>query len=102
MSVLPETDTRISDAAAEQLLHDLVAIASPSHHERAAVEMLTQWMRDNGYDSAFIDAADTVSRRSVRPCCCVPLPQLRQSQQDAHHPAIWHVIQQQQMYTANP
>ena len=59
MTVQPETETahHISDAAAEQLLHDLVAIASPSHHEQAAVEMLTQWMQECGYDSAFIDDA---------------------------------------------
>jgi LysW-gamma-L-lysine carboxypeptidase len=50
-------ETHITDKVAEQLLHDLVAIASPSHNERPAVEMLTQWMRDNGYDSAFIDEA---------------------------------------------
>ena len=56
-----ETETRVTDTAAEQLLHDLVATPSPSYHERAAVEMLTQWMSDNGYDKAFIDEAANLS-----------------------------------------
>ena len=52
-----EIPSRISDNAAEQLLHDLVAIPSPSRNERNAVEMLTHWMLDYGYDTAFIDEA---------------------------------------------
>ena len=47
----------ISDARAEQLLHDLVAIASPSCHEAEASAFLVGWMRESGYDQAFVDAA---------------------------------------------
>ena len=49
--------TRVSDAGAERLLHDLVAIASPSCQEAEAARFLTAWMRDNGYDEAFVDEA---------------------------------------------
>ena len=47
----------ISDPQAEQLLHDLVAIPSPSRQEAAAVEFLVDWMRRQDYDEAFVDAA---------------------------------------------
>jgi LysW-gamma-L-lysine carboxypeptidase len=46
---------RVSDAIAEALICDLVAIQSPSHHEAAAVSHLVAWMRDQGYDDACID-----------------------------------------------
>jgi len=49
--------TSVSDSSAEQLLHDLVAIPSPSCHEGEAAAFLTAWMRGNGYDDAFIDEA---------------------------------------------
>jgi len=47
----------ISPAAAEELLHDLVAIASPSRQESEAAAFLVQWMRAAGYDEAFVDEA---------------------------------------------
>ena len=47
----------VSDSSAEQLLQDLVAIPSPSCHEREAAAFLTSWMGRNGYDDAFIDEA---------------------------------------------
>ena len=47
----------IADTVAEQLLHDLVATESPSTKEASASELLDQWMRDNGYASAFVDEA---------------------------------------------
>ena len=43
--------------AAEQLLHDLVSIASPSCHEAEASAFLVDWMRANGYDQAYVDEA---------------------------------------------
>ena len=49
--------TRVSDAGAERLLHDLVAIPSPSCQEAEAARFLTAWMRDNGYAEAFVDEA---------------------------------------------
>ncbi|MCY4464206.1 MAG: [LysW]-lysine hydrolase [Chloroflexi bacterium] len=49
--------TPVSDCRAEQLLHDLVAIASPSRHESKAATHLVAWMRAQGYDEAFIDDA---------------------------------------------
>lgn len=49
--------THISDAAAENLLQELVSIYSPSRHEHAATDALVRWMRQNGYDRAFVDEA---------------------------------------------
>ncbi len=51
------TDTDISDTIAEQLLHDLVATPSPSHHEAVAVRLLVEWMRTHGYHQAYVDEA---------------------------------------------
>jgi len=48
---------RVSDADAERLLHDLVSIPSPSCQEAEAARFLTAWMRENGYDEAFVDEA---------------------------------------------
>ncbi len=45
----------IANCSAEQLLHDLVAIPSPSRDEGEAAAFLTAWMRSNGYDSSFVD-----------------------------------------------
>jgi [amino group carrier protein]-lysine/ornithine hydrolase len=47
----------ITDDVAEQLLHDLVSISSPSYHEAHAVKLLSEWMGAHGYDQAFIDPA---------------------------------------------
>ncbi len=47
----------ISSGAAEALLRDLVAIASPSREEAQATEFLVNWMRSVGYDDAFVDEA---------------------------------------------
>lgn len=49
--------TMISDQAAEQLIHDLVAIPSPSREEANASRFLVEWMRQQGYDEAFVDDA---------------------------------------------
>ncbi len=49
--------TAVSDAGAERLLHDLMAIPSPSCHEAEAAAFLADWMRGNGYDDAFVDDA---------------------------------------------
>lgn len=46
----------VTDALAEQLLHDLVAIASPSHHERPASAHLVAWMQAHGARDAYVDA----------------------------------------------
>lgn len=51
------TAATISKQTAETLLHDLVAIASPSHAEAAASQFLVGWMQQNGYDEAFVDDA---------------------------------------------
>ena len=48
---------QISDTIAEQLIHDLVAIASPSREEQQASEFLANWMTQQGYDQAFVDEA---------------------------------------------
>jgi len=48
---------RVTDADAEQLLHDLVATPSVSHEEGAAVRLLVDWMAAHGYDEAFVDEA---------------------------------------------
>ncbi len=42
---------------AEALLHDLIAIPSPSHQEAEAVQFLVGWMAANGYDRAYVDDA---------------------------------------------
>lgn len=49
--------TAISAAAAEKLLQDLVAIASPSYSEGEAAAFLVGWMRAAGYDEAYVDEA---------------------------------------------
>ncbi len=49
--------TTISPGAAEELLRELVAIASPSREEAEAAAFLVQWMRAAGYDEAFVDEA---------------------------------------------
>jgi LysW-gamma-L-lysine carboxypeptidase len=49
--------TDITNAQAETLLHDLVAIPSPSYQEGDAVCLLVAWMQAHDYDRAFIDAA---------------------------------------------
>lgn len=46
-----------SNTAAETLLHDLVAIPSPSCQEAAAVQHMVSWMSANGFDDAHVDAA---------------------------------------------
>lgn len=51
------TRINVSDTTAENLLHDLVAAASPSYEESAASNLLVNWMRENGYDEAFVDEA---------------------------------------------
>ncbi|MFQ3646727.1 MAG: [LysW]-lysine hydrolase [Anaerolineae bacterium] len=58
----------LTDDQAIALLHDLVAIPSPSHAERDAVEFLVGWMRDHGYDQAFRDeAGNAVGIRGAGP-----------------------------------
>ena len=47
----------LSDAAAENLLHDLVSIPSPSFHEAEAAHFLVEWMRTREFGDAFVDAA---------------------------------------------
>jgi LysW-gamma-L-lysine carboxypeptidase len=49
----------VTDAAAEQLLCDLVAVPSPSGQERAASHALADWMRAHGAHSAFVDRIDS-------------------------------------------
>jgi len=49
--------TAISANTAEGLLHDLVAIPSPSREEQSASEFLVRWMSEHGYDEAFVDDA---------------------------------------------
>lgn len=46
----------VSDGAAEQLLQQLVEIASPSTQEASASQFLVDWMNDRGYQ-AFVDEA---------------------------------------------
>lgn len=43
--------------SAEALIHDLVAIPSPSYYEKQASEFLVHWMKSQNYDSAFVDDA---------------------------------------------
>ena len=47
----------ISDACAERLLRDLVAIPSPSCHEAEAAAFLAGWMREKGFDESHVDEA---------------------------------------------
>lgn len=47
----------LTNADAEQLLHDLVATPSLSHHEGDAVRLLVNWMASHGYDKAYVDDA---------------------------------------------
>ena len=47
--------TAVSSVAAEELLHNLVAISSPSHEEAEAATFLVEWMRSQGYDKAYVD-----------------------------------------------
>ena len=46
-----------SASSAENLLHDLVSIASPSRHEAEASAFLVDWMNANDYDQAYMDEA---------------------------------------------
>lgn len=46
-----------ADADAEQLLHDLVAVPSPSGQEDRAARLLVGWMAAHSYDRAFVDEA---------------------------------------------
>lgn len=54
---LPQTETRISNTQAEQLLYDLVATPSPSTREAESVNLLVNWMQEHGYDEALVDEA---------------------------------------------
>ena len=45
----------ISGNTAEQLLHDLVAIPSPSRREQEASQFLVDWMNEHGYNQAYVD-----------------------------------------------
>jgi [amino group carrier protein]-lysine/ornithine hydrolase len=47
----------LSDEAARNLLHDLVVIPSPSHHEADAAQFLVDWMVAHGYHRAYRDKA---------------------------------------------
>ena len=47
----------LSNQAAEALLRDLVAIPSPSRQEARASDFLVCWMRQAGFDQAFVDEA---------------------------------------------
>ena len=47
--------TATIDSNAENLLSDLVSIASPSCHEAEAAAFLVAWMRANGYHQAYVD-----------------------------------------------
>lgn len=50
-------DVEISEAESLALLHDLVALPSPSYEEAAAVRHLVQWMAAHGFEQAYEDAA---------------------------------------------
>ena len=52
-----KTAAPVTDTAAETLLETLVSAYSPSCQEGAAVQTLVDWMRDHGYEQAFIDEA---------------------------------------------
>ena len=45
----------MSAATAEKLLRDLVSIPSPSCHEAEASAFLADWMRNKGYQQAYVD-----------------------------------------------
>lgn len=47
----------LTNTDAEQLLHDLVATPSLSHHEGDAVRVLVDWMGAHGYDKTYVDEA---------------------------------------------
>lgn len=47
----------LSNTDAQQLLFDLVSIPSPSRHEMEAVNFLVHWMKNKGYDNAYVDQA---------------------------------------------
>ena len=47
--------TGVDNITAEQLIHDLVAIPSPSGEEAEAVQHLVNWMQTHGYDEAYVD-----------------------------------------------
>lgn len=53
--MLVQTATKVSDADAEQLLHDLVSVPSISYQEQPASELLVNWMNAHGYDQAYVD-----------------------------------------------
>lgn len=55
--MMPTTTHSITDEIAENLLHDLVATASPSTQEADASHLLVDWMEENGFDDAFVDEA---------------------------------------------
>lgn len=57
MSQTQTTEYAIQPAQAEQLLHALVATPSLSYQEANAVGLLVGWMRNHGYDDAFVDAS---------------------------------------------
>lgn len=64
----------LTDDQAIALLHDLVAIPSPSYAERDAVEFLVRWMGDHGYEQAFRDeAGNAVGIRGAGPFTLVLL-----------------------------
>jgi [amino group carrier protein]-lysine/ornithine hydrolase len=48
---------QISNEIAESLIHNLVAIESPSQGEAQATAFLVDWMQSHNYDKAFIDEA---------------------------------------------
>ncbi len=47
----------ITNETAENLLHGLVSVQSPSYSEAEAVKYLVNWMTVHGYDHAYIDEA---------------------------------------------
>lgn len=55
--MLEQSMSSITSTTAEQLLHDLVAIPSPSREEASASQFLADWMGQHGYDEAFVDVA---------------------------------------------
>lgn len=50
-------ENTMTDAEAETLLHDLVAMPSPSYSEGAAARLLVEWMASHGYNRAYVDEA---------------------------------------------
>lgn len=51
------SERRVSDADAERLLYDLIAVPSLSGQEHAAVRALVRWMQVRGFDRAYVDEA---------------------------------------------